>query len=68
MLIRRPMETIIVVWFVISLAIAVWGSRKQIGFIGTFIVSALLSPVAGVVFVLLSPRKLHTQEIHQDPQ
>jgi hypothetical protein len=51
------MSTILTVWFSLSLIIALWGSTKEIGFIGGMIVSVLLSPLAGFVFVLLSPRK-----------
>jgi hypothetical protein len=42
----------------LSLVIALWGSTREIGFVGAMIVSVLLSPIAGVVFVLLSPRKM----------
>jgi hypothetical protein len=42
----------------LSLVIALWGSTREIGFIGAMIVSVLLSPIAGLVFVLLSPKKL----------
>ncbi|MBR9997552.1 MAG: hypothetical protein KFF73_01210 [Cyclobacteriaceae bacterium] len=57
------MSTILTVWFMLSLVIAFWGSTREIGFIGAMIVSVLLSPLAGLVFVLLSPRKMKKLKI-----
>jgi hypothetical protein len=42
----------------LSLIIALWGSTREIGFFGAMIVSVLLSPVAGFIFVILSPRRV----------
>jgi len=52
------MLTFITVWFALSLIIALWGSTREIGFIGGMIISVLLSPIAGLIFLLLSPRKM----------
>jgi hypothetical protein len=52
------MSTVLTLWFMLSLVIALWGSTREIGFVGAMIVSVLLSPIAGIVFVLLSPRKM----------
>lgn len=52
------MYTIILSWIGLSLMISIWGSNKEIGFMGSMIISLLLSPIGGFIFVLLSPRKL----------
>jgi hypothetical protein len=52
------MEIIITTWFLLSLIVAIWGTAREIGFVGAMIVSVLLSPLAGLVFVLLSPKKM----------
>jgi hypothetical protein len=52
------MSTVLTLWFILSLVIALWGTTREIGFVGAMIVSVLLSPLAGMVFVLLSPKKL----------
>jgi len=51
------MYTILFFWIGLSLLIGVWGSTRQIGFGGSVVISLLLSPIGGIIFVALSPRK-----------
>lgn len=43
-------------WLLVSLAIAVFGATRKIGFIKTLIISVILSPVIGVICVLFSKK------------
>lgn len=44
-------------WFFLSLIVASIGSSKEIGFWGSFFLSLLLSPLIGLIIVLVSKPK-----------
>lgn len=48
---------IIFVWAVLSVIVAFAARPKRIGFWGALLVSVLLSPIIGFIFVSLSQRK-----------
>ena len=48
---------IFILWIVFTIVVCLAGSSRNIGFWGAFIVSLLLSPVVGLLFVLLSKDK-----------
>ena len=41
----------------LSVIVGLFGARRQIGFILTFIISLLLTPIAGIIVVLLSEKR-----------
>lgn len=41
----------------LSIIVGLFGARRQIGFFLTFIISLLLTPIAGIIVVLLSERR-----------
>ena len=46
-----------VIWIVFSIIVGAIGSSKKIGFFGAFILSLVLSPVIGLIIVLVSKSK-----------
>jgi|MEHZ01.5.fsa_nt_MEHZ011426568.1_6 hypothetical protein len=53
--------TIIVLWVLTSLIIGFLGTNRRLGFVGTFLVSLLFTPIIGLVVLLASdlrPREL----------
>lgn len=51
----------IIVWVGFSLVVGAIGQDRNIGFVGGFVISLLLSPVIGLIAVLVSRGKLETQ-------
>jgi hypothetical protein len=49
--------TLIAVWAVLSVIVAIAGRPKRIGFWGALLISVLLSPIIGFIIVSLSQRK-----------
>lgn len=45
---------IIIMWIVFSFIVGAIGSNKSVGFIGGFFLSLLLSPLIGLIIVLVS--------------
>lgn len=45
---------VIILWLIFSLLVGVIGSKRNIGFLFSFILSLLLSPIIGLIFTLLS--------------
>ncbi len=52
---------IVILWIVLSLLLGAAGSERQIGFVGAFFLSLLLSPILGALFVLMSEKKSTVQ-------
>ena len=50
------MIVLIIIWIIVSLLIGGAGMDRQIGFWGAFLMSVLLTPIIGLLFVLSSPR------------
>jgi len=46
-----------ILWIVFSIVIGLVGSNRKIGFAGGFFLSLLLSPVIGLIVVLMSKSK-----------
>ena len=46
----------ILIWFVLCLLLGWAGSKRNIGFFGGFVLSLLLSPIIGCLFVFTSER------------
>ncbi len=49
--------TICVVYVFLSLMLALKGKEKGLGFMNTILISLLLTPLAGMIFVMMSKRK-----------
>jgi len=47
----------IILWIVLCFIVGIWGNSRKIGFWKSFILSLLLSPIIGFIFVALSERK-----------
>lgn len=41
----------------LSVIVGLFGARRQVGFFLTFLISLLLTPIAGIIVVLLSDRR-----------
>jgi len=54
------MEFFIVLWLLISFALAFAGRSRKIGFTRALLLSLLLSPLIGLIFILLSEKKSET--------
>ena len=46
-----------IIWIIISIGVAFWGKSRKTGFLKTLIMSLILSPVTGLIIVLLSYRR-----------
>ncbi|MDI3319144.1 hypothetical protein [Pinibacter soli] len=44
----------VIIWIALSFIIAFFGSNKKIGFLGSLLISLLLSPIVGFIVTLLS--------------
>lgn len=55
------------VWFVTSFFVAVLGWKRQYGFLVYFVISLLLSPVVGMLVVLVSGKKSKQPTENQEP-
>jgi len=47
------------IWLALAFLVAFVGKNKKVGFWNTFIISALLSPLAGLIIALVSKHKNH---------
>jgi len=50
----------LIAWLGLSLLVGVAGSSRKIGFMGGFILAVILSPIIGIVIVLMSAKKIDT--------
>ena len=57
----------LILYIVFSLLVGLCGSQRRMGFIGTFILSILFTPVV-VLIVLLLTGPSHSVEWHRRPQ
>lgn len=63
-----PIGGLIIFWIILSLIVATFGSDKKIGYWGVFWCSLLLSPIVGIIVLILSPSIKEKQtefEIHK---
>lgn len=49
-------------WFMLSVSVGILGMDRRLGFIKAMLLSVVLSPVGGVIAVLLSKKRIKTQE------
>jgi hypothetical protein len=56
-----PIGGLIIFWIVLSLIVATFGSEKKIGYWGVFWCSLLLSPIVGIIVIILSPSIIENQ-------
>jgi hypothetical protein len=54
------------VWFVTSFFVALLGWKRQLGFWVYFLISLLLSPIVGILVVLVSGKKSRQQPDNQE--
>jgi hypothetical protein len=54
------MEFLIVLWLLVSFALAFAGKSRRIGFTQALVVSLLLSPLIGLIIILLSEKNSET--------
>lgn len=54
------MTGIIILWLILSVLFASLGRNRKIGFVKTLIICLLLSPIIGLIFVLLSEKEVET--------
>lgn len=50
------MESIIIIWIILSILIAALGRKRKIGFGRALLICILLSPLIGLIFVLVSEK------------
>lgn len=53
----NPLAIIVLVWLFLSCLLALKGKEKGLGFGFTILISLLLTPFAGMFFVMMSKRK-----------
>lgn len=56
----------ILIYIIVCFILAAYGEKRKIGFWGTLIVSALLSPIIGFMCVALSERKQNDNNNDRD--
>ena len=57
---------VFIVWVILSVIIASYGSKKHIGYTWTLIISLVLSPLFGLIAVLISAEKTIKNNIFVD--
>jgi len=50
------MVGLVLLWFVLSILVASIGSNRKIGFVRAFLICVLLSPLIGLIFILISEK------------
>ena len=46
-----------ITWVIFALIIGCAGQQRRIGFLGAFLISLFLSPLAGLLIIVISPKK-----------
>ena len=53
----HPLLVIPLIWLFLSLLLAYKGKDKKIGFSKALVLSLILTPIVGIIFVMKSPKK-----------
>lgn len=50
-------------WVIGAFIVSLFGTDKKLGYWGIFVISIILSPIIGILAIILSPRKITEREI-----
>lgn len=58
----------VISWILLAIIVSFLGKDRKIGYLGTFILSLLLSPIFGVIFAFASERKVKNNSVTDSPE